>query len=120
MLSRSPARIFRRYYGNISSNASSTKRHFETDAGIIQVEVQNDVIDLGLGQPSPTLLPTETLAKLFYEGVQARKNSSWKWLQYGQKQGAENFRIQLATFLNSDTDTVGRMSKQNSTQKIRG
>lgn len=79
---------------NVQKRRLSVKKE-----GTIQTPTDPTVIDLGLGQPSPSLLPTKTLAENFNNAI-ASSESSWKWLQYGAKQGSEKFRKSLANFLN--------------------
>src|SRR5215216_1926089 len=67
-----------------------------TPFSTIQNKVPPDVIDLGLGDPSLSLLPLA----IIHEAAQARlaqKDNSF--LQYGAEQGEGHFRLALANFL---------------------
>ena len=62
----------------------------------IQNQVPADVIDLGLGDPSLSLLPLD----LFREAAQFRlSQADNSFLQYGAEQGDGHFRVALAAFL---------------------
>jgi 2-aminoadipate transaminase len=63
----------------------------------IQTPVPSDMIDLGLGDPSPALFPLEALARAAQERFQQGDPS---FLQYGAEQGDGYFRLALARFLN--------------------
>ncbi len=76
-------------------------RKFSNEKDIIQTSVPPGMIDLGLGQPGPELLPTEEVSNHFNEYVKLNNTDAWKWLQYGQQKGSLKFRKQLAKFLNS-------------------
>src|SRR5215217_8335519 len=67
-----------------------------TPFSTLQNQVPPDVIDLGLGDPSLSLLPLD----IIHEAAQARlaqKDNSF--LQYGAEQGEGHFRLALANFL---------------------
>jgi 2-aminoadipate transaminase len=67
-----------------------------TSFSTIQNLVPPDVIDLGLGDPSLSLLPLD----LIREAAQARlSHDDHSFLQYGAEQGDEHFRLALANFL---------------------
>ena len=66
-----------------------------------QVDVNDDFIDLGVGQPAQSLLP----ADLIREAINHRfSHDGASYLQYGAEQGDEYFREALAQFL---TETHG-------------
>lgn len=71
------------------------------------MEVPSHTIDLGLGQPSPSLLPTVELVESFRSYIKRNTKESWQWLQYGMQQGSLKFRSSLAQFLN-DNHYAGR------------
>ena len=63
----------------------------------IQTQIPSDVIDLGLGDPPPALLPLE----LIRESAQVRfAQNDNTFLQYGAEQGDGYFRLALGNFLN--------------------
>jgi 2-aminoadipate transaminase len=62
----------------------------------IQSEASANIIDLGLGHPSPELLPLELLREAAGRSL-ARGDRSF--LQYGYEQGDIRFRTRLAAFL---------------------
>jgi DNA-binding transcriptional MocR family regulator len=70
-----------------------------------QVEVRSDFIDLGVGQPAPSLLPASLIARAaehrFAAGVTG-------YLQYGIEQGDGYFREALARFLTETHGIVAR------------
>ncbi|HEX9388541.1 MAG TPA: PLP-dependent aminotransferase family protein [Anaerolineales bacterium] len=67
-----------------------------TPLSTIQNQVPSDVIDLGLGDPSLSLLPLD----LIREAAQARlSQADNSFLQYGAEQGDGHFRLALANFL---------------------
>src|ERR1041384_4578108 len=67
-----------------------------TSFSIIQNLVPPDVIDLGLGDPSLSLLPLD----LIREAAQWRlSQDDHSFLQYGAEQGDGYFRLALADFL---------------------
>ena len=72
-----------------------------TSFSVIQNQVRPDVIDLGLGDPSLSLLPLD----LIREAAQARlSRSDNSFLQYGAEQGDGYFRLALADFLGRGYD----------------
>jgi 2-aminoadipate transaminase len=62
----------------------------------IQTPIPPDVIDLGLGDPSPALFPINALARAAQERF---KQGDSSFLQYGAEQGDGYFRLSLAGFL---------------------
>ena len=62
----------------------------------VQNLVPPDMIDLGLGDPNPSLFPVEALARAAEERLQPGDSS---YLQYGAEQGDGYFRLALAQFL---------------------
>jgi 2-aminoadipate transaminase len=62
----------------------------------IQTLVPPDMIDLGLGDPSPALFPMDVLARAALERF---KQGDSTFLQYGAEQGDGYFRLSLAQFL---------------------
>ena len=67
-----------------------------TPFSTIQNQVPPDVIDLGLGDPSLSILPLD----LIREAAQARSSQKDNsFLQYGAEQGDGHFRLALANFL---------------------
>jgi 2-aminoadipate transaminase len=72
-----------------------------TPFSTIQNLVPPDVIDLGLGDPSLSLLPLD----LIREAAQLRlSQGDPSFLQYGAEQGDEHFRLALADFLSKGYD----------------
>ncbi|NNF98631.1 MAG: PLP-dependent aminotransferase family protein [Desulfobacteraceae bacterium] len=63
---------------------------------VSQVEIQGDMIDLGLGQPGLSLLPIDQLREAAGQRI-VKKNALW--LQYGAELGAGDFREVLSEFL---------------------
>ncbi len=63
---------------------------------IIQNPISADIIDLGMGDPNPSLFPLDMLHRAANEQF-AQNDPSF--LQYGTEQGDEYFRLALATFL---------------------
>ena len=62
----------------------------------VQNAVPPDMIDLGLGDPNPSLFPMEALSR----AAEARfKQGDTSFLQYGTEQGDGYFRLALAQFL---------------------
>src|SRR5688500_16888265 len=82
------------------------------DSGIIQVEIPSNWIDIGLGQPSSSLLPSKEMVSNFAQFTQNNEDEAWKWLQYGKAQGSKRFRIALAQFLNHN-NYYGGLGKVN-------
>jgi DNA-binding transcriptional MocR family regulator len=64
----------------------------------IQNQVSPDVIDLGLGDPNPSLFPVDMLRRAAEERF---KQADTSFLQYGVEQGDGYFRLALADFLSS-------------------
>src|SRR5512138_2001765 len=62
----------------------------------IQNQIPPDVIDLGLGDPNPSLFPVEALRRA---AEQRFKQADTSFLQYGVEQGDGYFRAALAEFL---------------------
>jgi DNA-binding transcriptional MocR family regulator len=62
----------------------------------IQNQVPSDVIDLGLGDPSLSLLPLDLIRESAQMRLSQDDNS---FLQYGAEQGDGHFRLALANFL---------------------
>jgi DNA-binding transcriptional MocR family regulator len=60
------------------------------------VQTPPDVIDLGLGDPPPSLLPLDLIGKSAQMQLSRNDNS---FLQYGAEQGDGYFRLALANFL---------------------
>jgi 2-aminoadipate transaminase len=67
-----------------------------TPLSTIQNQVPPDVIDLGLGDPSLSLLPLELIREAAQLRLSQNDNS---FLQYGVEQGDGHFRLTLADFL---------------------
>ncbi len=67
-----------------------------TGIDLPQVNIPDNVIHLGLGQPGKALLPVRDLAKA---AGQAMKGDDAYYLAYGEEQGNEQFRSVLARFL---------------------
>jgi len=67
-----------------------------TAASSSQKEIPAGMIDLGIGQPSPWLLPTETIARA---AAHCSSNPDRMLLSYGTEQGDPSFRAALASFL---------------------
>jgi 2-aminoadipate transaminase len=63
---------------------------------IAQLDVPEDVIDLGIGQPGPDVLPLELLQQATNHALQ---NADRDILQYGADAGDDYFRASLANFL---------------------
>jgi 2-aminoadipate transaminase len=63
---------------------------------IAQLEVPEDVIDLGIGQPGADVLPLELLQQASHHALQ---NADRNILQYGADAGGDSFRASLAHFL---------------------
>jgi 2-aminoadipate transaminase len=63
---------------------------------IAQLEVPEDFIDLGIGQPSADVLPLELLQQATHHALQ---NADRNVLQYGADAGDDYFRASLANFL---------------------
>jgi 2-aminoadipate transaminase len=61
-----------------------------------QKEIPTGMIDLGIGQPSPWLLPAEAIARSAADGC---RDSERMLLAYGYEQGDGHFRAALARFL---------------------
>jgi len=61
-----------------------------------QKEVPPDMIDLGIGQPSPWLLPVEAIAKA---AGHCTERPGCMLLSYGSEQGDGHFRVALSGFL---------------------
>ncbi len=62
----------------------------------IQNQVPPDMIDLGLGDPNPSLFPVDALRRAAEERF---KQADTSFLQYGIEQGDGYFRLALAQFL---------------------
>ena len=76
-----------------------------TPFSTIQNLVPPDVIDLGLGDPSLSLLPLD----LIREATQRRlSQGDPSFLQYGAEQGDEHFRLALADFLSKGYDVEAK------------
>lgn len=68
----------------------------ETMIRTTQIQSDAAIIDLGIGQPPPELLPAELLR----QGAQLRfADPDKSWLQYGPEEGDGYFRVALASFL---------------------
>ena len=67
-----------------------------TPLSIIQTQTPPDVIDLGLGDPPPSLLPLDLIRKSAQVQLSQNDNS---FLQYGAEQGDGYFRLAVANFL---------------------
>src|SRR5215475_2338562 len=67
-----------------------------TLSSTIQNQVPPDVIDLGLGDPSLSLLPLDLIREAAQLRLSQDDNS---FLQYGVEQGDGHFRLTLADFL---------------------
>jgi 2-aminoadipate transaminase len=67
-----------------------------TPFSTIQNQVPADVIDLGLGDPSLSLLPLDLIREAAQFRLSQADNS---FLQYGAEQGDGHFRVALAAFL---------------------
>ncbi len=67
-----------------------------TAASSSQKEIPAGMIDLGIGQPSPWLLPTETIARA---AAHCGSNPDRMLLSYGTEQGDPSFRTALSGFL---------------------
>lgn len=63
---------------------------------VAQVMAPPDVIDLGMGNPPPALLPLELIRESAQKVLSQSDNS---FLQYGAEQGDGYFRVALANFL---------------------
>ncbi|MFZ1957081.1 MAG: aminotransferase class I/II-fold pyridoxal phosphate-dependent enzyme, partial [Desulfobacterales bacterium] len=63
---------------------------------ITQLNLSDDIIDLGVGQPDPSLLP---LAVLSQAATHRLTQPDASLLQYGMEQGNEYFRRSLAQLL---------------------
>jgi DNA-binding transcriptional MocR family regulator len=61
-----------------------------------QKEIPAGMIDLGIGQPSPWLLPAEVIAQA---AAHCTEHPSRMLLSYGSEQGDGHFRVTLAGFL---------------------
>ena len=70
--------------------------HMNAPFSIIQTQTPPDVIDLGLGDPPPSLLPLDLLRESAQVQFSQNDNS---FLQYGAEQGDGYFRLALANFL---------------------
>jgi 2-aminoadipate transaminase len=62
----------------------------------VQTLIPPDMIDLGLGDPNPGLLPTDAIARAAQERF---RQGDASFLQYGAEQGDGYFRLSLAEFL---------------------
>jgi 2-aminoadipate transaminase len=67
-----------------------------TPFSTIQNVVPSDVIDLGLGDPSLSILPLDLIREAAQARLSQKDNS---FLQYGAEQGDGHFRLALANFL---------------------
>ena len=67
-----------------------------TPFSTIQNQVRPDVIDLGLGDPSLSVLPLDLIREAAQARLSQKDNS---FLQYGAEQGDGHFRLALANFL---------------------
>jgi 2-aminoadipate transaminase len=67
-----------------------------TPFSILQNQVPADVIDLGLGDPSLSLLPLDLIREAAQQQLSQDDRS---FLQYGAEQGDGRFRVALADFL---------------------
>ena len=67
-----------------------------TPLSIIQTQTPPDVIDLGLGDPPPSLLPLDLIRESAQVQFSQNDNS---FLQYGAEQGDGYFRLAVANFL---------------------
>jgi DNA-binding transcriptional MocR family regulator len=65
----------------------------------VQTSIPPDMIDLGLGDPDPSLFPREALARAAHERFLQADTS---FLQYGTEQGDGYFRLSLARFLSNN------------------
>ncbi|MGW8188208.1 MAG: aminotransferase class I/II-fold pyridoxal phosphate-dependent enzyme, partial [Desulfobacterales bacterium] len=63
---------------------------------ITQLNLSDEIIDLGVGQPDPSLLP---LAVLNQAAMHRLSQPDASLLQYGMEQGNEYFRRSLAQFI---------------------
>jgi 2-aminoadipate transaminase len=72
-----------------------------TPFSTIQNQVPADVIDLGLGDPSLSLLPLDLIREAARLRLSQDDNS---FLQYGAEQGDGHFRLALADFLSKGYD----------------
>ncbi len=68
----------------------------------IQNQVPPDMIDLGLGDPNPSLFPVDALRRAAEERF---KQADTSFLQYGVEQGDGYFRLALAQFLSQKYGT---------------
>ena len=67
-----------------------------TSLPIVQTQTPPDIIDLGLGDPPPSLLPLDLIRASAQAQFSQNDNS---FLQYGAEQGNGYFRLALAGFL---------------------
>ena len=63
---------------------------------ITQLDLSDEIVDLGVGQPDPSLLPLAVLSKAAKHRLTEPDASL---LQYGMEQGNEYFRRSLAQFI---------------------
>ena len=63
---------------------------------IAQLNIPPGMIDLGVGQPSPTMLP---LAAIKTAAEHRLNHDGLSYLAYGAEQGDGHFRVALAQFL---------------------
>jgi len=70
-----------------------------------QAEAPDNLIDLGIGHPGLSLLPTELIAE---SARREFEHFDPRHLQYGFEQGARSFREALAAFLTRTTSTAAR------------
>jgi DNA-binding transcriptional MocR family regulator len=66
---------------------------------ITQLNLSDDIIDLGVGQPDPSLLPLPLLSQA---ATHRLTQTDASLLQYGTEQGNEYFRRSLAQFLSDE------------------
>jgi len=69
-----------------------------THLPILQSEIPPGMIDLGLGNPPPALLPLDMIQ---FAAQKVLSQSNNEFLQYGAEQGDGYFRLALANFLTS-------------------
>lgn len=67
-----------------------------TPLSVIQTQTPTDIIDLGCGDPPPSLLPLDLIRESAQQRLSHDENS---FLQYGAEQGDGYFRFALANFL---------------------
>jgi DNA-binding transcriptional MocR family regulator len=91
---------------HVNSSAFAPAETRQTSA-YAQTHAAGGVINFGLGQPSPALLPLELMGRAAAHRFQARQDRVL--LQYGAAKGFDGFRESIAGFLSGGSRLAERV-----------